>query len=94
MLLTESKKRKTKDWEAEDYYDSDEDTFLDRTGTVEKKRQQRMRAAGKRDPEEVVETYDSLVSISQYMCLDFYFCNFSICFVWVWNGVSYFESRT
>lgn len=57
----ESKKRKAKDWEAEDYYDSDEDTFLDRTGTVEKKRQQRMRAAGKRDPEEVVETYSSLM---------------------------------
>ncbi|PNF17431.1 hypothetical protein B7P43_G02964, partial [Cryptotermes secundus] len=57
----ESKKRKAKDWEAEDYYDSDEDTFLDRTGTVEKKRQQRMRAAGKKDPGEVVETYDSLV---------------------------------
>ncbi|KAJ9593945.1 hypothetical protein L9F63_014659 [Diploptera punctata] len=57
----ESKKRKAKDWEADDFYDSDEDTFLDRTGTVELKRQQRMRAAGKKDPEEVVETYDSLV---------------------------------
>ncbi|KAJ4439301.1 hypothetical protein ANN_07423 [Periplaneta americana] len=57
----ESKKRKAKNWEAEDFYDSDEDTFLDRTGTVEKKRQQRMRAAGKKDPTEVVETYDSLM---------------------------------
>ncbi|XP_069702821.1 kanadaptin [Periplaneta americana] len=57
----ESKKRKAKNWEAEDFYDSDEDTFLDRTGTVEKKRQQRMRAAGKKDPTEVVETYDSLL---------------------------------
>ena len=26
-------KRKQKNWEKEDYYDSDEDTFLDRTGT-------------------------------------------------------------
>jgi protein phosphatase 1D len=77
MLLTESKKRKAKDWEAEDYYDSDEDTFLDRTGTVEKKRQQRMRAAGKRDPGEVVETYDSLVSINQYMFHDFCFYSFA-----------------
>lgn len=55
-----------KDWEADDYYDSDEDTFLDRTGTVEKKRQQRMKAAGKRDPGEAVETYGSLVSTNQY----------------------------
>lgn len=38
---------------------------MDRTGTVEKKRQQRMRAAGKKDPGEVVETYDSLVSIKE-----------------------------
>jgi protein phosphatase 1D len=66
FAATESKKRKAKDWEADDYYDSDEDTFLDRTGTVEKKRQQRMRAAGKRDPGEVIETYSSLVSIYQY----------------------------
>jgi hypothetical protein len=39
---------------------------LDRTGTVEKKRQHRMRAAGKRDPGEVVETYRSLVGVNQY----------------------------
>jgi protein phosphatase 1D len=70
-LLAESKKRKAKDWEAEDYYDSDEDTFLDRTGTVEKKRQQRMRAAGKKDPAEVVETYDSLVSIKGVILASF-----------------------
>jgi len=27
------RKRKIKNWEENDYYDSDDDTFLDRTGT-------------------------------------------------------------
>ncbi|XP_053971465.1 kanadaptin [Hylaeus volcanicus] len=55
----EARKRKTRNWEAEDFYDSDEDNFLDRTGSIEKKREQRMRLAGKL--EEKVETYDSLL---------------------------------
>ncbi|XP_068608047.1 kanadaptin [Brachionichthys hirsutus] len=55
-----SRKRKKKNWEDDDYYDSDDDTFLDRTGTVEKKRQERMKKAGK--VEERPETYESLVS--------------------------------
>nr|XP_003700466.1 PREDICTED: kanadaptin isoform X1 [Megachile rotundata] len=55
----EARKRKTRNWEAEDYYDSDEDNFLDRTGSVEKKREQRMRLAGKL--EDKAETYDSLL---------------------------------
>ncbi|XP_001601225.2 kanadaptin isoform X1 [Nasonia vitripennis] len=55
----EARKRKTRNWEEEDYYDSDEDNFLDRTGTVEKKREQRMRMAGKLDTK--AETYDSLL---------------------------------
>ncbi|GCC32613.1 hypothetical protein chiPu_0011076 [Chiloscyllium punctatum] len=55
-----SRKRKSKNWEAEDFYDSDEDTFLDRTGAIEKKRLNRMKKAGK--VEEEVETYDSLVA--------------------------------
>ncbi|XP_076463473.1 kanadaptin-like [Babylonia areolata] len=54
----ESRKRKAKNWEDNDFYDSDEDTFLDRTGTIEKKRIFRMKKSGK---EEQAETYDSLV---------------------------------
>ncbi|XP_077435944.1 kanadaptin [Vanacampus margaritifer] len=55
-----SRKRKKKNWEDEDYYDSDDDTFLDRTGTVEKKRNERMKKAGK--IEERPETYESLLA--------------------------------
>ncbi|KAI5618801.1 kanadaptin isoform X2 [Silurus asotus] len=55
-----SRKRKQKNWEEDDYYDSDDDSFLDRTGTVERKRKERMKKAGK--IQERPETYDSLVS--------------------------------
>lgn len=55
-----SRKRKKKNWEDDDYYDSDDDTFLDRTGTVERKRQERMKKAGKID--EQPETFESLVN--------------------------------
>ncbi|CAG9859222.1 unnamed protein product [Phyllotreta striolata] len=53
----ESRKRKAKNWEENDYYDSDEDTFLDRTGTIEKKREKRMNAKA---PQKA-ETYESLM---------------------------------
>ena len=64
-----SRKRKKKNWEDEDYYDSDDDTFLDRTGTVERKRQERMKKAGK--IEERAETYESLVNICQHFIYTF-----------------------
>lgn len=60
-----SRKRKKKNWEDEDFYDSDDDNFLDRTGAVEKKRQQRMKKAGK--IEERPDTYDSLVTLPMSM---------------------------
>ncbi|XP_077477516.1 kanadaptin [Stigmatopora argus] len=55
-----SRKRKKKDWEEQDYYDSDDDTFLDRTGTVEKKRKERMKRAGKM--RERPDTHQSLLA--------------------------------
>ncbi|NXI69391.1 NADAP protein, partial [Anseranas semipalmata] len=67
-----SRKRKSKNWEDEDFYDSDDDTFLDRTGAVEKKRLNRMKKAGK--IEEKPETYDSLVRRIM-TCLAYSFMN-------------------
>ncbi|XP_056623278.1 kanadaptin [Triplophysa dalaica] len=55
-----SRKRKKKNWEDEDYYDSDDDTFLDRTGAVERKRTDRMKKAGK--IQENPDTHESLLS--------------------------------
>ncbi|XP_057318502.1 kanadaptin [Microplitis mediator] len=55
----EGRKRKSRNWEEEDFYDSDEDNYLDRTGTVERKREQRMRNAGKLETK--AETYATLV---------------------------------
>uniref|UniRef100_A0A146LJF3 Kanadaptin n=1 Tax=Lygus hesperus TaxID=30085 RepID=A0A146LJF3_LYGHE len=54
----ESKKAKKRNWEENDYYDSDEDSFFDRTGDLERKRKKRMEKAGKIS--ESVETYESL----------------------------------
>ena len=63
MTLTESRRRKERDWSADDFYDSDDDTFLDRTGSVERKRRLRMQKLGaaERDHDKP-RTYDDLVS--------------------------------
>ena len=50
--------RRVKKWEDDDFYDSDEDEFLDRTGTIEQKRLKRMKLAGKTS--DTIETYESL----------------------------------
>merc|ERR1712029_397056 len=47
-----------KKWEDDDFYDSDEDEFLDRTGDIEMKRKKRMKLAGVTT--DTIETYDSL----------------------------------
>lgn len=60
VTLIESKTRSKRKKCDEDYYSSDEDSFLDRTGTAERKRRERIK--GKAN---CVETYESLVSISR-----------------------------
>lgn len=72
-----SRKRKKKNWEDEDFYDSDDDTFLDRTGAVEKKRKERMKKAGK--IQERPDTYESLVKNLHHISLSDYPC--SVCAV-------------
>ena len=54
-----ARERKIKRWEEDDFYDSDEDEFLDRTGTIAEKRFKRMKMAGK--VEAAADTYETLV---------------------------------
>merc|ERR1712130_929690 len=54
--------RKVKRWEEDDFYASDEDEFMDRTGDIGRKRKMRMKMAGKTDGHDTIETYDSLLA--------------------------------
>ena len=58
VIIIESKKVQAKDWAKDDYYDSDDDLYLDRTGLIEKKRYKRMKSV------QGAETFESLVSSS------------------------------
>ncbi|XP_026322681.1 kanadaptin [Hyposmocoma kahamanoa] len=59
----ESRRRKERDWSADDFYDSDDDTFLDRTGSVERKRTRRMQRHGAAERARPAQplTYDLLL---------------------------------
>ena len=60
IVCIESRARKSKNWEEADFYDSDDDTFLDRTGDVERKRQKRISRV--KPVERKTENFESLVS--------------------------------
>lgn len=55
-------KKQIKKWKEDDYYDSDEDEFLDRTGNIAAKRQKRMQLEGEIEAKDAaVETYETLL---------------------------------
>ncbi|XP_026813204.1 LOW QUALITY PROTEIN: kanadaptin [Rhopalosiphum maidis] len=64
----ESRKRKEKNWEEEDFYDSDDDNFLDRTGDIDAKRKKRMKKFGK--TAETVDTYETLMEKHKLLIAD------------------------
>lgn len=58
---TEGHQQRKRDWAENDYYDSDEDDFLDRTGDIQRRRLKRMKESGSEGKEGGAENYDSLV---------------------------------
>ncbi|KAK8376160.1 hypothetical protein O3P69_008702 [Scylla paramamosain] len=57
----EGHQHKKRDWAENDYYDSDEDDFLDRTGDIQRRRLKRMKATQAAGKDGDAETYDSLM---------------------------------
>ena len=59
---------KKRNWAENDFYDSDDDTYLDRTGTIEAKRMRRIEKYGSNSneqPQNKVHTFETLVSFFQ-----------------------------
>jgi len=56
----DEREKRQRELEANDFYDSDEDNYLDRTGSIEKKRQKRKQLAGKKGDVSVVQTHEML----------------------------------
>ncbi len=55
-------KKQVKKWKEDDYYDSDEDEFLDRTGTIASKRLKRMQMEGEVTENKSVDTFETLTA--------------------------------
>jgi hypothetical protein len=65
-----AKRKQEKDWESQDFYDSDEDQFFDRTGDLEKKRLKRMAKVGKLSQTEMEQALGSSGSSRKVLTFD------------------------